>query len=148
MAYSLNKVQLLGNLGKDPEVRSMSNGSKVTNFSIATTEKFTGKDGQAQEKTEWHNIVIFGKKAEIAEKYLKKGNKVYIEGKMTLNKWTDKDGSEKSVTVIELNDFRGELILLEPFNKENQSSAAQTQHTQAKNNSNTQTFNGGFDSPF
>jgi len=98
---SLNKATLIGNLGKDPEVRYMTNGEAVANFSIATTEKWKGQDGQVQEKTEWHNIVMFKKLAEIAEKYLKKGSQVYLEGKITTRKWQDKTtGQDRYTTEI------------------------------------------------
>jgi single-strand DNA-binding protein len=97
---SLNRVQLIGNLGKDPEVRAIPSGAKVANFSIATTESYTGKDGQKSDKTEWHNIVIWRGLAEVAEKYLRKGSQVYIEGKLTTRSWDDKDGQKKYTTEI------------------------------------------------
>lgn len=98
---SLNKVLLIGNLGRAPETHVMPSGDSVCNFSIATTEKWTDKSGQKQEKTEWHNIVIFGKLAEIAQRYLKKGSSVYLEGRIQTRKWQDKNtGADRYSTEI------------------------------------------------
>jgi len=98
---SLNKVILIGNLGKDPEVRYMTNGEAVCNFSIATTEKWKAQDGQIQEKTEWHNIVMYRRLAEIASEYLKKGSSVYIEGRIQTRKWQDKQtGADRYTTEV------------------------------------------------
>lgn len=98
---SLNKVMLIGNLGRDPEIRFLPNGDPVANFSIATSEKWKDKQGQAQEKTEWHNIVMFGKVAEIAGQYLKKGSPVYLEGKLQTRKWQDKNtGQDRYSTEV------------------------------------------------
>jgi single-strand DNA-binding protein len=115
MAGSVNKVILIGNLGKDPEVRSMQNGGKVVNLSIATSESWRDKNsGERQEKTEWHRVVIFNEKlGEVAEKYLKKGAKVYIEGALQTRKWTDNSGAEKYSTEVVLQRFRGELTMLD-----------------------------------
>lgn len=97
---SLNKVTLIGNLGKDPEVKSLPNGDAVCNFSIATSEAWKDKNGERQEKTEWHNITLFRRLAEVAGQYLKKGSSVYIEGKISTRKWTDKDGIDRYSTDI------------------------------------------------
>jgi single-strand DNA-binding protein len=98
---SLNKVLLIGNLGRDPETRYLPSGGAVCNFSIATSERFTDKSGQKQERTEWHNIVMYGKLAEIAQQYLKKGSNVYIEGRIQTSKWQDKQtGQDKYRTEI------------------------------------------------
>jgi single-strand DNA-binding protein len=97
---SLNKVMLIGNLGKDPEVRAIPSGVKVANFSIATTEKYNDKEGQRVEKTEWHNIVMWRGLAEVAEKYLKKGNSVFIEGRLQTRSWEDQSGQKKYMTEI------------------------------------------------
>jgi single-strand DNA-binding protein len=115
MAGSVNKVILIGNLGKDPEVRSMQNGGKVVNLSIATSETWRDKNsGERQEKTEWHRVVIFNEKlGEVAEKYLKKGAKVYVEGALQTRKWTDNAGVEKYSTEVVLQRFRGELTMLD-----------------------------------
>src|ERR1700733_10196427 len=114
MAGSVNKVILIGNLGKDPEVRSMQNGGKVANLSIATSDSWKDKaTGEKKEKTEWHRVVIFGQLADIAERYLKKGSKVYICGSLQTRKWTDKDGAEKYSTEVVLQNFRGELTMLD-----------------------------------
>lgn len=114
MAGSVNKVILIGNLGKDPEVRNFSNGGKVVNLRIATTETWKDKQGQKQEKTEWSSVAIFNEKlGEIAEKYLRKGSKVYIEGKLETRKWQDTSGQDKYSTEITLRNFGGELTLLD-----------------------------------
>ncbi len=97
---SVNKVILVGNLGRDPETRYMPDGAAITNFSIATTEQWKDKSGEKQEKTEWHRISTFQRLAEIAGEYLKKGSQVYIEGRLQTRKWTDKDGVEKYTTEI------------------------------------------------
>lgn len=97
---SVNKVIVLGNLGKDPEVRHLPNGDAVCNFSLATTESWKDKDGNKQDKTEWHNVVIFRKLAEIAGEYLKKGRPVYIEGRLQTRKWQDKEGKDRYTTEI------------------------------------------------
>src|ERR1700731_2801714 len=114
MAGSVNKVILVGNLGKDPEVRRMTSGDPVVNLSIATSESWRDKaSGEKKEKTEWHRVVIFNKNlADVAEKYLKKGAKVYVEGQLQTRKWTDKDGAEKYSTEVVLQNFRGELTML------------------------------------
>ena len=115
MAGSVNKVILVGNLGKDPEVRRMTSGEPVVNLSLATSESWRDKaSGERKEKTEWHRVVIFNKNlAEVAEKYLRKGSKVYVEGQLQTRKWTDKDGAEKYSTEVVLQNFRGELTMLD-----------------------------------
>jgi len=97
---SVNKVILLGNLGRDPETRYTTGGDAVTNLNIATSEQWKDKSGEKQERTEWHRVVLFGRQAEIAGEYLKKGRSVYIEGRLQTRKWTDKDGVEKYSTEI------------------------------------------------
>ena len=115
MAGSVNKVILVGNLGKDPEVRRMTSGEPVVSFSVATSETWRDKSsGERKEKTEWHRVVIFNKNlADVAEKYLRKGSKVYVEGQLQTRKWTDKDGQEKYSTEVVLQNFRGELTMLD-----------------------------------
>ncbi len=110
----VNKVILVGNLGRDPEARSMNNGGEVVSFSIATSENWTDKSsGERREKTEWHNIVIFNENlGRVAKQYLRKGSTCYIEGAMQTRKYTDRDGHEKSITEVVLQRFRGELVLL------------------------------------
>lgn len=111
---SVNKVILLGHLGKDPESRAMTSGDKIVSFSLATSERWKNKDGEKQEKTEWHNIVIFNPNiAKIAEAYLHKGSKVYLEGSLQTRKWTDKNGNDKYTTEVVIQKFRGELTLLD-----------------------------------
>ena len=118
MAGSVNKVILIGNLGRDPQVRRMNSGEAVVNFSVATTESWRDKgSGERKDRTEWHNVVIFNENlAKIAEQYLKKGSKVYVEGQLQTRKWTDKDGSEKYTTEIVLQRYRGELTLMDSRN--------------------------------
>ena len=115
MAGSINKVILVGNLGNDPEIKTTNNGNKVANFSLATSETWKDKQsGEKQEKTEWHRVVIFNQNlAEIVEKYVKKGSKVYVEGSLQTRKWTDDDGQEKRITEIVLSAFNGNIILLD-----------------------------------
>ena len=115
MAGSVNKVILVGNLGKDPEVRRLNSGEPVVNLSIATSENWRDKQsGERKEKTEWHRVVIFNENlAKVAEQYLRKGSKVYIEGQLQTRKWTDKDGAEKYSTEVVLQKFRGELTMLD-----------------------------------
>ena len=115
MAGSVNKVILVGNLGKDPEVRRMTSGDPVVNLSVATSDTWRDKaSGERKEKTEWHRVVIFNKNlADVAEKYLRKGSKVYVEGQLQTRKWTDKDGAEKYSTEVVLQNFRGELTMLD-----------------------------------
>ena len=114
MAGSVNKVILIGNLGRDPEVRTMQSGGKVANLSIATSETWRDKaTGEKKEKTEWHRVVIFGNLAEIAEKYLKKGSKVYVSGALQTRKWTDQSGAEKYSTEVVLQGYGGELTMLD-----------------------------------
>ncbi len=115
MAGSVNKVILVGNLGRDPEIRFAQNGNKIANFSIATSESWRDKaSGERKEKTEWHRIVVFSEGlAGIAEKYLKKGSKVYIEGALQTRKWTGNDGVEKYTTEIVLQGFNSTLTMLD-----------------------------------
>jgi single-strand DNA-binding protein len=107
MARGVNKVILVGNLGKDPETRYMPNGKAVTNFSIATSESWKDKQtGEQREQTEWHNIVMYDRLAEIAAEYLKKGSQVYIEGKLRTRKWQDKEGRDRYTTEINANEMQ------------------------------------------
>jgi len=114
MAGSLNKVMLIGNLGNDPEVRSTQDGRSLCTFSIATTESWKDKNsGERRDKTEWHRIVIFNEGlVRIAEQYLKKGSKVFLEGQLQTRKWEDKDGIEKYTTEVVLQNFNGNLTML------------------------------------
>jgi single-strand DNA-binding protein len=114
VAGSVNKVILIGNLGKDPEARSMNNGGEVVSFSIATSESWNDKQsGEKRDKTEWHNIVIFNENlGRVAKQYLRKGSSVYVEGQLQTRKWTDQSGADKYTTEVVLQRFRGELTLL------------------------------------
>ncbi|SDE41704.1 MULTISPECIES: single-stranded DNA-binding protein [Kordiimonas] len=114
MAGSVNKVILVGNLGRDPEVRTMNDGSPVVNLSIATSETWRDRNsGERKERTEWHRVVIFNENlAKVAQQYLKKGSTVYIEGQLQTRKWTDQQGVEKYSTEVVLQRFRGELTML------------------------------------
>ncbi len=115
MAGSLNKVQLIGNLGKGPEVREMDSGDKVCNFSLATSESWKDKKtGERKEKTEWHRVVLFAQGlVGVAEQYLKKGSKVYIEGQLETRKWSDEDGTDRYSTEVVLRDFDSKLVMLD-----------------------------------
>ena len=115
MAGSVNKVILIGNLGKDPEIRALGSGDRVANLSIATSEQWRDKgSGERKEKTEWHRVVIFNENlVKVAESYLRKGAKVYVEGSLQTRKWTDQSGVEKYSTEVVLQKFRGELTMLD-----------------------------------
>jgi single-strand DNA-binding protein len=116
MAGSVNKVILIGNLGKDPELRNLNDGSPVCNLSVATSETWRDKtSGERREKTEWHRVVIFNERlCDVAQRYLKKGSKVYLEGQLQTRKWTDSSGQERYTTEIVLQRYRGELTMLDP----------------------------------
>lgn len=115
MAGSVNKVTLVGNLGKDPEVRNAQSGMKIVNLAIATSDSWNDKtSGERKEQTEWHRVVIMNDRlAEVAEKYLRKGSKVYLEGKLQTRKWTDNAGQEKYTTEVLLGRFGAEMVLLD-----------------------------------
>ena len=115
MAGSVNKVILIGNLGRDPEVRHTNDGLPIVNMSLATSESWRDKaSGERRERTEWHRVVIFNEKlGEVAQKYLRKGSKVYLEGQLQTRKWTDNQGVEKYSTEVVLQRFRGELTMLD-----------------------------------
>jgi single-strand DNA-binding protein len=110
----VNKVILVGNLGADPEARSLNNGGEVVNMRVATSEQWKDKDGNRQERTEWHNVVIFNENlGRVAKSYLRKGSKVYLEGQIQTRKWTDQSGNDRYTTEVVLQRFRGELVLLD-----------------------------------
>ncbi len=115
MAGSVNKVILVGNLGRDPEVRSFQNGGKVVNLRIATSETWRDKaSGERKERTEWHSVAIFNENiARVAEQYLRKGSKVYIEGQLETRKWQDQSGADRYSTEVVIRPFRGEMTLLD-----------------------------------
>jgi single-strand DNA-binding protein len=114
MAGSVNKVILVGNLGKDPEARTMGSGGEVVNLSVATSENWKDRDGNRQERTEWHRVVIFNENlGRVAKQYLRKGSKVYLEGELQTRKWQDNSGQDKYSTEVVLQRFRGELVLLD-----------------------------------
>jgi single-strand DNA-binding protein len=115
MAGSVNKVILIGNLGRDPEVRHAQDGTKIVSLNVATSETWKDRgSGERREKTEWHRVVIFNDRvADVAERYLKKGSKVYLEGALQTRKWTDQSGTEKYTTEVVIGKFKGELTLLD-----------------------------------
>ena len=115
MAGSVNKVILVGNLGRDPEIRSTNDGTRIANLNLATSESWRDRtSGERRERTEWHRVVIFNERlVEIAEKYLKKGSKLYVEGALQTRKWTDNSGQERYTTEVVLQRFRGELTMLD-----------------------------------
>ena len=124
MVGSVNKVILLGNLGRDPEIRSMQSGNKMASFSIATSKRWKDKNTQEQkEKTSWHNVVVFGDGlVSIVENYVKKGSKIYVEGELQTRKWQDQDGNDKYTTEVILQGYNSNLTLLDSRNNTNQSS--------------------------
>lgn len=127
MSKGVNKVILVGNLGQDPEVRFMPNGNSVANISIATSDSWKDKNtGQQQERKEWHRVVLFGKLSEIAGEYLRKGSKVYIEGRLQTRKWTDQQGQEKYTTEIVV-DMGGQMQMLDSKQDNNQQQQAPQQ---------------------
>ncbi len=115
MAGSVNKVILIGNLGRDPEIRSTQDGTRVANLSVATSESWKDREsGERRERTEWHRVVIFNEHlVEIVEKYLRKGSKVYIEGQLQTRKWQDQSGQDRYTTEVVMNRYRGELTMLD-----------------------------------
>lgn len=115
MAGSVNKVILVGNLGRDPEIRSFQNGGRVASFSLATSENWKDKaTGEKKERTEWHRVSVLNDKlVEVVERYIKKGSKLYVEGQLETRKYTDKDGVEKYTTEVVLRPFRGEITMLD-----------------------------------
>jgi single-strand DNA-binding protein len=115
MAGSVNKVILVGNVGRDPEIRNMQNGGKVAQLSVATSETWRDKNsGERQERTEWHRVVIFNERLiDVVERFVKKGGKLYVEGELQTRKWTDNQGQERYTTEIVLQRYRGELTLLD-----------------------------------
>lgn len=114
MSGSVNKVILVGNLGRDPEIRSFGNGGRVANFSVATSERWRDRQTNEQrERTEWHRVVIFNERlVEVVEKYVRKGQKVYLEGELQTRKWSDQSGQERYTTEVVLQRFRGQLTML------------------------------------
>jgi single-strand DNA-binding protein len=126
---SVNKAILIGNLGRDPEVRTTQNGERVVSFSLATTESWRDKaSGERKDRTEWHNVVIWNDAiGKVAESYARKGSKVYIEGQIQTREFTDKDGNQRRVTEIVLQRFRGELTLLDSAKSRDDAPARQTQ---------------------
>ena len=134
MVGSVNKAILLGNLGRDPEIRSMQSGSKMANFSIATSKRWKDRNTQEQkEKTSWHNIVVFGDGlVDIVEKYVKKGSKIYVEGELQTRKWQDKDGNDRYTTEVILQGYNCNLTLLDSRNNSQVSSDTSGQIDQSK----------------
>lgn len=137
MASSVNKVILVGNLGRDPETRNTQSGSKIVNIAIATSDTWNDRNsGERRERTEWHRVAIFNERVgEVAERYLRKGRKVYIEGEFRTRKWTDQQGVEKYTTEVVIDRFRGNLVLID--------SAGQHQQPQPAQSNNNQTYQSG-----
>ena len=114
MAGSVNKVILIGNIGRDPEIRQSADGRKIVNLALATSETWKDKSGERKERTEWHRVVIFNQGlAGIAERYVKKGTKLYVEGSLQTRKWTDNSGAERYTTEVVLGNYSGEMTLLD-----------------------------------
>ena len=141
MVGSVNKVILLGNLGRDPEIRSMQSGSKMASFSIATSKRWKDRNTQEQkEKTSWHNVVVFGDGlVNIVENYVKKGSKIYVEGELQTRKWQDQDGNDRYTTEVILQGYNCNLTLLDSRNNTNQSSEITQESTIANESSETET---------
>ena len=128
----LNKVQLLGNLGKDPEIRQTKDGKDIASFSLATSESWKDKStGEKKIKTEWHKVVVFGATAGVVKNYVKKGSKLYIEGSLQTRKWTDKEGLEKYTTEIILQGFSSKLLMLDSKVSQNDTPKMSNQHDKA-----------------
>ncbi len=114
MAGSVNKVILVGNLGRDPEIRRMTSGDAVANLSLATSKTWNDRQtGEKRERTEWHRVAIFGKTAEVAERYLRKGSKIYVEGELQTRKWQDQSGQERYTTEVVVRGFGGVMVMLD-----------------------------------
>ena len=141
MVGSVNKVILLGNLGRDPEIRSMQSGSKMASFSIATSKRWKDRNTQEQkEKTSWHNVVVFGDGlVNIVENYVKKGSKIYVEGELQTRKWQDQDGNDRYTTEVILQGYNCNLTLLDSRNNTNQSSEITQEPSTTNENIETQT---------
>lgn len=135
MSGSINKVILVGNLGKDPEIRHSVDGSKIATFSLATSEVWKDRTtGERKDRTEWHRVVIFNDKiSDIVEKYVKKGSKLYLEGQLQTRKWTDTSGQDRYVTEVVLSKYRGELTLLDARNSHSSESLSMSSSASGKN---------------
>lgn len=136
MSASVNKVILVGNLGRDPEVRHSQDGTKIVQLSVATSEVWKDRNsGERRDRTEWHRVVIFNDRlADVAERYLHKGSKVYIEGQLQTRKWTDAEGQEKYTTEVVLGRFRGELAMLDARNGDSEHATSHTGSNNAPRN--------------
>lgn len=149
MAGSVNKVILVGNLGRDPEVRHSQDGMKIVNMSIATSESWKDRNsGESREKTEWHRVVIFDARiADVAEKYLRKGSKVYLEGALQTRKWTDQSGQDKYTTEVVLGRFKSTLTMLDSKSSGSSGYDSSSNYNNNNNNSynNTNSFGGSSD---
>ena len=145
MAASLNKVMLIGNLGKDPESRNTQSGSLIVNLTVATSETWKDRQsGEKKEKTEWHRVVIFNEHlGKIAEQYLRKGSKVYLEGQLQTRKWTDQNGQDKYTTEIVLTAYKGEIIMLSSADRNGEGQSG----GQRQNSNSGQRQGGGWDKP-
>ncbi|MFT9361272.1 single-stranded DNA-binding protein [Acetobacter okinawensis] len=143
MAGSVNKVILVGNLGKDPEVRNTQGGQKIVSFSLATSDTWNDRaSGEKRERTEWHRVVIFNERlADVAERFLTKGRKVYLEGALQTRKWTGQDGKENYTTEVIVERFRGELVLLDSRNSADGSDRNQAPQQRPQSNSYAQKDN-------
>lgn len=144
MAGSVNRVILLGNLGKDPEIRTAQSGDRIANLSLATSETWTDKQsGERKERTEWHRVVCFNDRlSEVIQKYVKKGSKVYVEGQLQTRKWTDQSGQDRFSTEVVLTKFRSELVLLSSANGSGDRPAERTEQRQAPAGRSGQAYGG------
>ena len=149
MVGSVNKVILLGNLGRDPDIRSMQSGSKMASFSIATSKRWKDKATQEQrDKTSWHNIVVFGDGlVDIVEKYVKKGSKIYVEGELQTRKWQDSDGNDKYTTEVILQGYNCNLTLLDSKGAINSNTSSNTSISAEEGNNNTSQISNSTNTP-
>lgn len=144
--YALNKVMLIGNLGQDPEQRQLPSGGSVVTFSVATTESWTSKDGNRNDRTEWHRVVIFNDKiCKVASNYLRRGSKVYVEGKLRTRKWAASDGTEKQTTEIVVDGFGCQIIILDQKGSGPCGDGQHHKHTPAKQLTQTKTLSQDLD---
>jgi len=150
MSGSVNKVILVGNVGSDPEIRSFNNGGKVANFSLATSETWRDKQsGERKEKTEWHRVAIMSDGlVNVVEKYVSKGSKLYLEGKLQTRKWTDRDGNEKYTTEVVIQGFGGSLVMLDGKSGGGSNSQGGYSHDQRQQSETKENFNLDDEIPF
>ena len=135
---SLNKVQLIGNVGRDPEIRNLNSGDKVANLAIATSERWKDQSGQQKEKTEWHSVVVFGALVGVIERFVKKGSKLFLEGKLQTRKWQDQTGTDRHSTEVVLSGYGSSLIMLDGRGDNQSQPQAQQNYNQGRSSGGSQ----------